>query len=51
MLILPNGFSSQNGALSLGACTSDLGCTAPGSQVVQFIADLGTAYSPGTRPP
>jgi hypothetical protein len=45
VLVLPNGFSSQNGALSLGACTSDLGCTA-GSQVVQFIADLGSAYSP-----
>ncbi len=44
VLILPNGFASQDGALSLGACTSDLGCTA-GSQVVQFIADLGTAYS------
>ena len=45
VLILRNGFSSQNGALSLGACTSDLGCSA-GSQVVQFIADLGSAYSP-----
>jgi hypothetical protein len=45
VLVLPNGFSSQHGALSLGACTSDLGCTA-GSQVVQFIADLGSAYSP-----
>jgi hypothetical protein len=44
-VVLPRGFSSQNGALSLGACTSDLGCTA-GSQVVQFIADLGSAYSP-----
>jgi hypothetical protein len=44
VLIAPNGFSSQSGALSLGACTSDLGCTA-GSQVVQFIADLGSAYS------
>ena len=41
MLILRNGFASQQGALSLGACTPDLGCTA-GSQVVQFIADLGT---------
>jgi hypothetical protein len=44
VLILPNGFSSQQGALSLGACTPDLGCTA-GSQVVQFIADLGTNYT------
>ena len=50
VLILPNGFASQEGALSLGACTPDLGsppdgCT-PGSQVVQFIADLGSAYRP-----
>jgi hypothetical protein len=45
VIILPNGFASQDGALSLGACTSVLGCTA-GSQVVQFIADLGTDYSP-----
>jgi hypothetical protein len=44
IVILPNGFLSPKGALSLGACTSDLGCTA-GSQVVQFIADLGTVYS------
>jgi hypothetical protein len=44
VLILPNGFASQEGALSLGACTPDLGCTA-GSQVVQFIAKLGPAYS------
>jgi hypothetical protein len=44
VLILPSGFSSQQGALSLGACTPDLGCTA-GSQVVQFIADLGSNYS------
>jgi hypothetical protein len=43
-LVLSHGFSSQRGALSLGACTPDLGCTS-GSQVVQFIADLGTAYS------
>jgi hypothetical protein len=45
VIILPNAFASQNGALSLGACTSDLGCTA-GSQVVQFIADLANDYSP-----
>lgn len=44
-LVLSHGFSSQRGALSLGACTPDLGCTS-GSQVVQFIADLGTTYSP-----
>jgi hypothetical protein len=44
-LVLSHGFSSQRGALSLGACTPDLGCTS-GSEVVQFIADLGTAYSP-----
>ena len=44
VVILPNGFLSPKGALSLGACTPGLGCTA-GSQVVQFIADLGGAYS------
>lgn len=44
-VVLTHGFSSAAGALSLGACTPDLGCTS-GSQVVQFIADLGTAYSP-----
>ncbi len=44
-LVLSHGTSSQNGALSLGACTTDLGCTS-GSEVVQFIADLGTSYSP-----
>lgn len=44
-LVLSHPFSSQAGALSLGACTPDLGCTA-GSQVVQFVADLGTSFSP-----
>jgi len=44
-LLLSHGISSAKGALSLGACTADLGCT-NGSQVVQFIANLGTAYSP-----
>jgi hypothetical protein len=44
-IVLPNGFASHNGALSLGACTPDLRCTA-GSQVVQFIADLGGNYTP-----
>jgi hypothetical protein len=44
-LVLSHGFSSAAGALSLGACTSDLGCTT-GSQVVQFIADLGSNYTP-----
>jgi hypothetical protein len=43
-LVLSNGIPSGNGALSLGACTADLGCS-PGSQIVQFVADLGTAYS------
>lgn len=43
-LVLSNGFSSAAGALSLGACTTGLGCT-KGSQVVQFIADLGSGYS------
>ena len=44
-LFLSKGTNSPNGALSLGACTSDLGCTA-GSEVVQVVADLGTLYSP-----
>lgn len=54
VLVLSNGFAQTcqtpdrvtgcSGALSLGACTPDLGCTA-GGQVVQFIADLGTKYS------
>ena len=42
-LILKNGTASQLGALSLGPCTADLGCT-PGSQIVQAIADLGELY-------
>ena len=44
-LFLSHGTSSANGALTIGACTTDLLCTS-GSQVVQFIADLGTLYSP-----
>jgi hypothetical protein len=44
-LLLSHGFSSTAAALSLGKCTPDLGCTR-GSQVVQFIADLGGAYTP-----
>jgi len=44
-LVLSHGFSSPGGALSLGACTPDLGCTS-GSEVVQFIANLDS-YSPG----
>jgi len=43
-LVLSHGFSSPGGALSLGACTPDLGCTS-GSEVVQFIANLDS-YSP-----
>jgi hypothetical protein len=44
-VVLSHGLPpSQAGALSLGACTPDLGCT-PGSQVVQFIADLGGEYT------
>jgi len=42
-LFLQHG-AETNGALSLGACTPDLGCRS-GSQVVQAIADLGTRYS------
>ena len=48
-LVLSHGFSSPGGALSLGACTPDLGCTS-GSEVVQFIANLGTSYGPPADP-
>ena len=42
-LVLKHGTASSLGALSLGACTADLGCR-PGSQVVQAVADLGSLY-------
>jgi hypothetical protein len=45
IIVLPNDIESSNAALSLGKCTTNLGCTS-GSQVVQFIADLGTRYTP-----
>lgn len=45
VVVLPNDIQSSNAALTLGACTANLGCT-NGSQVVQFVADLGTRYSP-----
>jgi hypothetical protein len=45
IIVLPNDIESSNAALSLGRCTTNLGCTS-GSQVVQFIADLGTRYTP-----
>jgi hypothetical protein len=45
IVVLPNDIESSNAALSLGKCTANLGCTS-GSQVVQFIADLGTRYTP-----
>ena len=44
IVVLPNDIQSPNGALTLGKCTSNLGCTS-GSQIVQFVADLGTRYS------
>ncbi len=44
IIVLPNDIESD-AALSLGKCTTNLGCTS-GSQVVQFIADLGMRYSP-----
>lgn len=43
-VVLANGLASPQGALSLGECTTDLGCRS-GSQVVQFVADLGNNYS------
>ncbi len=45
IIVLPNDIESSDAALSLGRCTTNLGCTS-GSQVVQFIADLGTRYTP-----
>ena len=39
---LPNGSASANAATAVGACTAD--CP-PGSEVVGFIADLGTLYT------
>ena len=43
-VVLANGIASAEGALSLGECTADLGCRT-GSQVVQFVADLGDNYT------
>lgn len=45
IVVLPNDIESAKAALSLGTCTPNLGCTR-GSQVVQFIADLGSRYTP-----
>jgi hypothetical protein len=44
IVVLPNDITSSAAALTLGRCTADLHCT-DGSQVVQFVADLGTRYS------
>jgi len=48
IVVLPNDIQSPNGALTLGKCTPNLGCTS-GGQIVQFVADLGTLY-PATNP-
>jgi hypothetical protein len=45
IIVLPRDIASPKAALSLGKCTANLRCTR-GSQVVQFIADLGTRYTP-----
>src|SRR5215471_6815274 len=45
IVVLPNDIQSSAGALTLGKCTPTLNC-ASGSQIVQFVADLGTRYSP-----
>jgi hypothetical protein len=45
IIVLPNDIESPKAALSLGKCTTNLGCQ-NGSQVVQFIADLGARYTP-----
>jgi hypothetical protein len=44
IIVLPNDIASDRAALSLGRCSTSLGCTS-GSQIVQFIADLGTNYT------
>ena len=47
-LVLARGLQSPTatGALSIGKCTADLlGCSTA-SQVVQFVGDLGTTYTP-----
>jgi hypothetical protein len=44
IVVLPNDIQSSAGALTLGKCTTTLGC-ASGSQIVQFVADLGTRYN------
>lgn len=41
---LPRGTASPVAVTTVGACTPDLNCP-PGSEVVGFIADLGTAYT------
>jgi hypothetical protein len=45
IVVLPNDIESAKAAMSLGTCTPNLGCSR-GSQVVQFIADLGARYTP-----
>jgi hypothetical protein len=45
VLVLPEDIESPRGALSIGRCTDNLGCRS-GSQVVQFVADLGARYTP-----
>ncbi len=41
---VPQGTTSTLATTTVGACTPDLGCPA-GSEVVGFIADLGTTYT------
>jgi hypothetical protein len=46
IIVLPKGMNSD-AAFTLGRCTPDLGCTS-GSQVIQFVADLGDKLTPPT---
>jgi hypothetical protein len=46
IVVLPNGIDSPKAAFTLGRCTPALLRCTNGSQVIQFIADLGTRYSP-----
>jgi hypothetical protein len=46
IIVLPNGIESPKAAFTLGRCTPTLLRCTNGSQVIQFVADLGTRYSP-----
>lgn len=45
ILLLPNGAGSAQVALSLGACSTALGCTSAKGEIVQFVGDLSGRYT------